>query len=236
MAMPRAFSCECAGGAQPEACQQADQRRSQCWDCAKQALGIAGAFVQMRCGEDLPVEPRDQVAVVVEQGNVASGKAVAGDGNKAHQQPIADQRGDEQRHLVFPTRTYQIERRDDEVADGDSRQHSVKAHGVQIEEREAVDHQPEQIEDDRPARPCAGRSTAFDAPCAMRACGREDRRDANQKEEGRKDQVGGREAVPGGVLHRPVCLLAVAIVVDHDHEADGEPAQHIERNHPRGFY
>ena len=57
----------------------------------------------------------------------------------------------------------------------------------------------------------------------------EDGGDADEEEEGGEDEVGGGEAVPVGVLHGPVGLVAAAVVVDHDHEADGEAAKDVDR-------
>ena len=56
----------------------------------------------------------------------------------------------------------------------------------------------------------------------------EDGGDADEEEEGGEDEVGGGEAVPVGVLHGPVGLVAAAVVVDHDHEADGEAAEDVD--------
>jgi len=66
------------------------------------------------------------------------------------------------------------------------------------------------------------------APCARRAGW--SRRSSADEERGRwEDEVGWGEAVPGGVLEGPIGLGLVAIVVDEDHEGDGEAAQDVER-------
>ena len=55
----------------------------------------------------------------------------------------------------------------------------------------------------------------------------EDDGDADDEDEGGKDQVGGREAVPVGVIHE-VPRTGAAVVVHHDHEGDGDAANHVE--------
>jgi hypothetical protein len=57
-------------------------------------------------------------------------------------------------------------------------------------------------------------------------------RDANQKQEGRKDEVSRSPAIPIGVLDRPISQVVAARVVDHDHGRDGEPAKNIEAKQP----
>ena len=58
-------------------------------------------------------------------------------------------------------------------------------------------------------------------------------RHAHDEEKRGKNQIGGREAVPRGVVHLRPCAVA-AVVVHHDHEGDGEAAQHVERKQPFG--
>jgi hypothetical protein len=62
---------------------------------------------------------------------------------------------------------------------------------------------------------------------------RKDDRYADHKEKRGKDQIGGRESVPRGVVHLRPCALAAG-VVHHDHEGDGEAAQHVKRKQALG--
>ena len=58
--------------------------------------------------------------------------------------------------------------------------------------------------------------------------GGEDDGRAHDKEKCGKDQVGGGESIPIGVVHLGPRAVA-AVVVHHDHEGDGEAAQNVER-------
>jgi hypothetical protein len=91
-----------------------------------------------------------------------------------------------------------------------------------LEEREGVEHEPEE-EDQEPApyhlphdRPVVG---AAGAPGAERQLGG----DADDEEEEREDQVGGRPPVPRGVLERRVDVRPRARVVDEQHPATVSP-------------
>ncbi len=154
------------------------------------------------------------------------GNTVAGDGNEAHEDPIADETGDGECGFVLPRGAVDVEDADEEVADGDAREDSIEAHGGEMEEGEAVDEEAEQKEDDGAADGVedeGGFGVAF-GEAGLRG---EDGGDADEEEEGGEDEVGGGEAVPVGVLHGPVGLVA-AVVVDHDHEAEGEAAEDVD--------
>jgi len=64
---------------------------------------------------------------------------------------------------------------------------------------------------------------------------REPHGDADDKEEERKDQIGGGAAVPRGVAEWGVDMRPTAGVVDEDHESHGEPAQGIDAGAARGL-
>ena len=57
-------------------------------------------------------------------------------------------------------------------------------------------------------------------------------RNANQKQEGRKNEVSRSPAIPIGMLDRPISQVVAARVVDHDHGGDGEPAKNIKTEQP----
>src|SRR5262249_32908649 len=54
-------------------------------------------------------------------------------------------------------------------------------------------------------------------------------RDANNEQEGRKDEIGERPAVPGGMQQGRENVTPVASVVDQNHPGDSETTQSIER-------
>ena len=74
-------------------------------------------------------------------------------------------------------------------------------------------------------------SCARVAPRSSRASKGKHNRHAHHKNKRGKHQVGRRQAVPVGVVHK-VPRAAAAVVVHHDHERDGDAAQHIEREQP----
>ena len=88
----------------------ADERGGEGGDGAEQAFGIAGAFVEMRGGEDLAVEPGGEVGVLVEERDLVGGHAVAGDGDEAHEDPIAEEAATASAALFFHDGLIEIER------------------------------------------------------------------------------------------------------------------------------
>ena len=50
----------------------------------------------------------------------------------------------------------------------------------------------------------------------------------HHEHEGGKHEVGGGQAIPGGVVHEAP-RAAPAVVVDHDHERDRDPARDVQR-------
>jgi hypothetical protein len=99
---------------------------------------------------------------------------------------------------------------------------------VEIEVWIAVDQQAEHEEDDGSAQRVEDERLPGDAPGEARGGG-EDDGDADQKKKDWKDEIGWGEAVPGGVFEGPVGVGSVAVVVDEDHEGDGEAAQDVQR-------
>ena len=89
----------------------------------------------------MAVEPGGEVGVAVEQVDMVGGDVVSGDGDEAHQDPVPGKRGDCQSCFAPPGRADEIQRRNDEVADGYAREYSIEAHGVEMEGREAVHDQ-----------------------------------------------------------------------------------------------
>jgi len=222
------FLDDAASGSQPYAGEDTNKRGRKGGQGAEQAFGVAGALVEVRGGEYLAVKPGGEVRVLVEEWDLVGGDAVAGDRDEAHEDPIAEETGDGEDELVLPRRAVEIEDGHDEIADGDARKDSVKAHGVEMEEGEAVDEQAEEKEGDGSANGVEEKRGFAVAFGETRLRG-EDGGDADEEEEGGEDEVGGGEAVPVGVLHGPVGVVASTVVVDHDHEADGEAAEDVDR-------
>ncbi len=72
------------------------------------------------------------------------------------------------------------------------------------------------------------RSEDLLSPLARRACVEKTVEMPTRKRKVGKTRSVGGEAVPVGVLHGPVGVVAAAVVVDHDHEADGEAAEDVD--------
>ena len=87
----------CLDAAEPEAGDGAEQGGGDGGEGAEEAFGVAGVLVEAsRCGGSLEeggeaaVEPCGEVAVGVEQRYIVCGNAEAGNGNEAHESPVAD--------------------------------------------------------------------------------------------------------------------------------------------------
>ena len=65
-------------------------------------------------------------------------------------------------------------------------------------------------------------------PARQARFSREDGGESNQEKKCGEYQVGWREAIPGSVFQRPIGVFAIGIVIDQDHEADGEAAQRVD--------
>ena len=102
------------------------------------SLGVACALVKVGGGEDLTVEPCGEIGITVEQGDVMGGNAESRDRDEAHQDPVSGKRSDCERRFAAPTGADEIERGHDEIADGDTGEHSIKAHGMQMKVGKAV--------------------------------------------------------------------------------------------------
>jgi len=66
------------------------------------------------------------------------GMPYPGDGDEAHEDPVGGERGDCQGCFAAPAGVDEIERRNHEVADRDAGEHSIEAHGVEMEVWETV--------------------------------------------------------------------------------------------------
>src|SRR6185437_4166772 len=103
-------------------------------------------------------------------------------------------------------------------------------------EHELVIGQPGEKQSDENDHPTALQDLRDDRavvrpPTAARG-EREVRRNADDEQEVREDQVGGRPPVPVGVLQRRIDRAPGAGVVDEQHSGDGETAKDIEREQP----
>jgi hypothetical protein len=155
-----------------------------------------------------------------------AGHAHSGNGNPTDENPITDETTEEGDPFARDALIPQVKEPDGKIADGDPLQHAVEAHMRKVKVGEAVDDDTEQNQDnradDRVLRKLRARCTPGEA-----CVGREDDGDTNDEDERGKDQVSGCEAIPVGVVHE-VPRARAAIVVDHDHEGDGDAADHVE--------
>ena len=104
MAIPVTFCGQRALCAQPDTGEETEEGSGDGGDGAEKTFGVAGALVKVGGGEDLAVEPCGEIGVAVEEGDVVGGDAVSGDGDEAHQDPIADEGGDCQGYFVCASR------------------------------------------------------------------------------------------------------------------------------------
>ena len=201
---------------------------------AQQALGIADVvigIVQVEVmGEEVAVDPRDQVLIHVHEGHVPARHAHARDRHPAHQHPVAHQRNAQRQPLGGRALVIEIKQAHDEIAHRQPLQHPVEAHVREMEEREAVDDDAEDDEDDGPLRGMFRQHALWRSARQPRAESKHDRHPDDEGERG-KDEVGGGEAVPFGVIHEPP-RAGASVVVHHDHEGDGDAADHVEREQP----
>ena len=138
--------------------------------------------------------------------------------NHGHQEPVAETKtrgnaGDGAKSEML------LDEKRHEVTQGNPGQNAGNAHGEDVETG-IEGHEKAQAED-------------FQGPDGRRArgvAGRERERRAHDKEKERKDEVGGRPAIPGRVLERPVDVSPVARIVHQDHGRDGGPAERIDRH------
>jgi hypothetical protein len=86
--------------AHPEDGNGADEGGGEGGDCAEEAFGIAGVLVELagvdgalEKGDDAAVKPGGEVAIGVEEGDVAGGDARSRDGNKSEESPVAGEEG-----------------------------------------------------------------------------------------------------------------------------------------------
>ena len=101
----------------------------------EEAFGVAGVLVEatgvegaLEEGVEGAVEPGGEVAVGVEEGDVVGGDAEAGDGDEAHERPVADEdgRGEGERGCGDAAGE-EAEEADDEITDGDAGEDAVDA-------------------------------------------------------------------------------------------------------------
>ena len=112
---------------------------------AEDALGIACPLVEAPHHE-VAVEPGDEVAIGIEQGNVYGGDSEAGDGNKAQEQPITgEKRGDDR--PASARAGPQIKHRGGKITERDALQDSGNAPGCEMVVGEGIDQQADGKDD-----------------------------------------------------------------------------------------
>jgi hypothetical protein len=97
----------------------------------------------MWSAENLAVEPRSQIPVMVVDGDSVRRNSVSWDRNIAHECPIAHKANQRDDNFVFPARRNQVQSGYDEVADRDPGQHSVIPGCRQMKEWEVVNDEAE---------------------------------------------------------------------------------------------
>src|ERR1700679_4394173 len=70
---------------------------------------------------------------------------------------------------------------------------------------------------------------AFGSAFCQASLRAKDSRDANKEKKSGKDKIRRRQAIPCRVIHEPPGTMAT-VVVDHDHERDGDAAHNVNRN------
>ena len=136
----------------------------------------------------------------------------------------------------MPASVPEIEEAGDQVADGDALQDAVDAPIAWSEVGRMVDNGAEVIDHKSEAKEGGGAAdglhSELGAGDAFGETGLEGEDDggSDDEEEGGEDEVGGCESVPLGVPHEPPGAGLAGIVVDHDHEGDGEAAEDVKGN------
>lgn len=229
------------GAAEPEGGDGAEDGGDEGGDGGEQAFGVAGVLVEaagvegaLEEGVDTAVEPCDQVAIGVEQGDVVGGYTEAGDGDEAQEGPVADEEGCRDGEQRGDAAGEEAEEADDEVADGDAGEDAVDAEGGEVEAGKGGEEEVEKKDgggatNDAEREPVAG-GAIEDAGWAAGDAGgeREDDGGADEEEEGGEDEVGEGEAVPLRVEELAVAVCGVFGVVDEDHKGDGDAAEDID--------
>ncbi len=162
------------------------------------------------------------------------GNSEAGDGNKAHEEPVADKKRGDDGPAGARTRP-QVQHRAGKVAERDALQDSGNAPGCEMVVGEGVDEQADGEDDGGAAQNVRQEAEA------RRICGQgvdsrgegKGQRNAGDEEEKREDQVGEGPAIPGRVLQ--LGEGADAAGVDDDHQQDGKAAKYVERDQALGF-
>jgi len=158
------------------------------------------------------------------------GRAESGDRDVAHQDPVAGEKNDDGDDFAGGVAAPHIEESRTEITERDALQHSVDTERGEREVREAVDHQAECEKDEGAAQDAADQG-GFGVSALETLREREDDGGADHEEEAGENEVGGRPAVPRGVAEGVVG--GGAVVVDHDHEGDGDAAGEVEREDAR---
>ena len=206
--------------------ENAEQGRGQRRRRAQDALGIvdAGRLPDVR-PEERSIEVGGQVAFLAQ---VA--RAIAGNRNDRHRDPVAQQEGGGDRRVHSPAR-HQVEQGREKVAHGDPLQHTGDSQCPPLKPREPVEHDPEGENDGGPPE----HPDHHPSPPGLGRPGLEGQRDRHPDDEQEKgeDHVGRGPAMPVGVQKRRIDGAPGAGVVHDHHPGHGETAEGIEGNEPR---
>ena len=151
------------------------------------------------------------------------GDAQAGYGSETKQRPIPHEfQGDQ----LPPAASPEFEDGRDEIAQRDALRDSFESPGMDVEADDwrSVHKKPHRNEDQAPLEDVREDLRArLAAPGARRK--RVDDRDADEKQKRRKDEVGGRPAIPIRVLDGPIGFVVAAGIIDNDHARNREAAE-----------
>ena len=145
-----------------------------------------------------------------------------------HQQPVNNQQSDRDDDLR-PDFRVQKNDRSKEITDGDALQHAGNANSRELKIRKACEKNS-QRENDQRAPDDLQVKIALAAAAFNATAKREWNRHANDEQEKRKDEIGGRPAMPLRMRERPIDVTPGARIVYQHHPGDRDAAKHVERN------
>jgi hypothetical protein len=106
-------------------------------------------------------------------------------------------------------------------------ENTVEPQGVEVDVGEAVHNESPKEEQDKTAED-AGKHLGVGGSFGPVSAEGEHHRDAHDEEEGGEDEISGGETVPRGVVQGPIGKIVVSVVVDQDHEGDGEATEKVD--------
>lgn len=159
--------------------------------------------------------------------DAVAGAIEQGDGDEAHERPVADEEGDGDDGQVAGADGDEADESGCEVAEGDASKDTVDAEVGVVEVGEGGEGHLDGEDVEAAAEDVEGQG-AFRVAAGDAGAEREDDGAADEKEKVGEDDVRKCEAVPGGVVELGVGVGPVAGIVHQNHEGDGETAEDID--------